>query len=239
MGVVGMIAGMLRVKNEARWIEAVLSAALEACNHVFVMDDSSTDDTVSICRQFRARVTVLPSPFKGLDEARDKNWLLGRILALGAPGWILAIDGDEQLRNPEAILKAILSGASECYALQVLYLWDRRDQMRTDGVYGRFWRPSLFRVRPGDSFPTTRNGGNFHCGNVPKEFSSSVRSEAQLLHFGYMEAEDRRRKFDWYNQQDPNNETEQRYLHVIQGDAGGPAVQLTLRHAGPLTLGAI
>jgi glycosyltransferase involved in cell wall biosynthesis len=230
-----MIAGMMRIKNEARWIETVLRAAVQACDQVFILDDNSTDDTVEICRR-QPKVTVYSSPFTGLDEARDKNWLLTRIRAAMAPGWILAIDGDEEVRDPEAILKSVASGVSECYALQVLYLWNRRDQMRIDGVYGRFWRPSLFRLRPTDSFRTTPNGGNFHCGNVPKEFAASRRCEAQLLHFGYMEAQDRRRKFDWYNQHDPNNELEQRYLHVIQGDPGGPAPQVMLRHAGPLTL---
>ncbi len=234
-----MIAGMLRIKDESRWIGTVLRAALAACDHVFVMDDHSTDDTVHICRSFMSKVTVLPSPFAGLDEARDKSWLLNKIREVMAPGWILAIDGDEELINPEAIVKSVLSGASECYALQVLYLWDKREQVRTDGVYGRFWRPSLFRVRAGDAFKITRSGGNFHCGNVPGGFENSTRSEAQLLHFGYMEAADRKRKFAWYNQHDPGNVLEDGYRHMIQGDPDGPPAQAKLRHAGPLSLAAI
>jgi glycosyltransferase involved in cell wall biosynthesis len=232
-----MITGMLRVKNEARWIETVLRSALEACAQIFVMDDHSSDETVTLCRRF-SKVTVYPSPFEGLDEARDKNWLLCRIREVQAPAWILAIDGDEELKNPDAIWKSITSDLSECYALQVLYLWDRPDQVRTDGVYGRFWRPSLFRVRPTDTFQTTPNGGNFHCGNVPQGFSRSLRSDAKLLHFGYMEAADRRRKFDWYNQHDPSNKLEDGYRHMIQGDADGPSAQVTLRHAGPFKLGS-
>jgi hypothetical protein len=53
-----------------------------------------------------------------------------------------------------------------------------------------------------------------------------------------MHAEDRRRKFDWYNLKDPNNLVEDQYRHMIQGDAGGPPPHMKLRHAGPLKLEA-
>lgn len=230
---------MLRVKNEARWIRSVIQSALAVCERVYVMDDCSSDETAEICRSFGNDVTVYSSPFNGLDESRDKNWLLDRIRHQGAD-WVLAIDGDELLLDPSCVVDAVENGAAHCYSLRVLYLWDRRDRVRTDGVYGRFWRPSLFRLRQNDSFRSTRNGGNFHCGNVPQEFSGiQNRCPARLLHFGYMDAADRKRKFEWYNQHDPENLAEDCYRHMIQGDPGGPAAQLTLRHAGPLTLDTI
>ena len=52
------------------------------------------------------------------------------------------------------------------------------------------------------------------------ELANSRRSEVRLLHFGYMHASDRRRKFDWYNENDPNNLIEDQYVHMIQGDKG-------------------
>jgi hypothetical protein len=180
---------------------------------------------------------VYCSTFSTLDEARDKNWLLDMIRLGGETEWVLAIDGDEVLGNPEAVRASVASGAAESYALRVLYLWNRPDQMRTDGVYSRFWRPSLFRLRHDVLFRATANGGNFHCGNVPQELAPRAqRSDAFLLHYGYMNPSDRRRKFDWYNQQDPANQVEDGYRHIIQGDPGGPPAGLHLRHAGPLTL---
>ena len=238
LGLVGTVklAGMLRIKNEARWIREVLESALRVCDQVFVMDDHSTDDTREICSSLPG-VALYGSPFEGLDEARDKNWLFG-LIQRSHPEWVLAIDGDELLMEPDhsKIRESVNGGGSDCYALRVLYLWDRTDQVRTDGVYGRFWRPSLFRLRPGDSFCATRNGGNFHCGNVPQEFLSSARCNARLLHFGYMDAADRKRKFEWYNQNDPHNLVEDCYRHMVQGDPGGPAAHFQLRHAGPLSL---
>lgn len=231
-----MIVAMLRVKNEARWIGEVLEAALQVCSEAFIMDDHSTDETPEVCRSFGARAHVLSSFFDGLDETRDKNWLIDQV-QLNAPGaWVLAIDGDEMLENPKAIEKTVASGHSDCYALRVLYLWNRRDRVRVDGVYGRFWRPSLFRLKYGARYRATGNGANFHCGNVPAEFGVSSRSSAKLLHFGYMDVKDRQRKFAWYNENDPNNRLEDSYRHMVQGDPGGPSAAAHLRHAGPIEL---
>jgi glycosyltransferase involved in cell wall biosynthesis len=239
------IVGMMRIKNEARWIRAVLESALRVCERVYVLDDHSSDGTFDICQQFQDRVLIYSSAFHNLDEARDKNWML-EVIRLGTNAeWVLAIDGDELLMDHDELIATAESGRADCYALRVLYLWDRKDQVRTDGVYGRFWRPSLFRLGTGESraqgsFCTTRNGGNFHCGNVPSELlHNSGRSEVRLLHFGYMSALDRRRKFDWYNQNDPNNVIEDQYVHMIQGDNGGPPAHLQLKHAGPLELAAL
>jgi glycosyltransferase involved in cell wall biosynthesis len=233
------IVSMMRIKNEARWIRAVLQSALQVSERVYVLDDHSTDGTFDLCQQFGDRVRVFSSSFHGLDESRDKNWMLD-VIRLGTKAeWVLAIDGDELLVDHAKLLATAESGQADCYALRVLYLWNRKDQVRTDGVYGRFWRPSLFRLRAQGSFRTTRNGGNFHCGNVPSELGHCCRSEVRLLHFGYMHARDRRRKFDWYNEKDPNNAIEDNYRHMIQGDQDGPPADLELKHAGPLELAAL
>ena len=231
------IVGMMRVKNEARWIRAVLESALQVCERIYVLDDHSTDGTFDRCQQAGERVLVYSSAFHSLDEARDKNWMLEVIRLATNAEWVLAIDGDELLVDHEQLIATAESGRADCYALRVLYLWDRKDQVRTDGVYGRFWRPSLFRLGAKGSFRSTRNGGNFHCGNVPGDLlAKSQRSDVRLLHFGYMDARDRRRKFDWYNENDPNNAIEDQYRHMIQGDQGGPPANVQLKHAGPLEL---
>ncbi len=232
-----MIAGMLRIKNEARWIARVIASILPLCERVIVMDDHSDDGTPEICAGFD-QVTVLPSPFTGLDEARDKQWLLGHAMEL-RPKWILCIDGDEELEPGAADrIGAVLQQSRPCaYSLRVAYLWDSPDQVRTDGVYGRFYRPSLFYASPASHFCSTGNGGNFHCGNVPWSGIPARILNATLLHYGYMERADRIRKYEWYNQRDPGNRCEDFYRHMVVGDLF-PA-DATFRHGGPLTLEAL
>lgn len=227
---------MLRVKNEARWLERVIRSIQPLCNPIYVFDDHSTDGTQGIA--VRLGCILLPSPFEGLDESRDKNYMLNHAYQNGQTGkWVLAIDGDEEL---EAAGQAKLAGLFlatrfESIGFRVLYLWDSADQVRTDGVYGKFSRPSAFKLRPGLRFVATSHGGHFHCGNVPNQSLENYGpSDVCLLHYGYIDRAERIRKFKWYNTNDPNNEYEDQYRHTVIGDLF-PA-ESRFKHAGPLQL---
>lgn len=228
------IIAALRVKNEARWIERCLNSILPLCDLVIVMDDHSDDDTLFRC-QSMPRVNAFESQFYGLNEARDKNHLLA-IVEKQNPDWILAIDGDEMLApgSMEGLNRA-MEGESPCLSLRVRYLWDREDQVRTDGVYGDFHRESVFRP-DGSRFYGDGSGVNFHCGNVPAVIRQkrTVLSDVSLLHFGYLHRADRERKYAWYNAHDPNNSREDWYRHVCIGDLF-PA-ESKFAHGGPLRL---
>lgn len=230
-----MNLGILRVKNEARWIARCVSSIMPVCQRVLVMDDHSTDDTREICRAIPG-VDVLESPFTGTDEARDKNWLLTHAMDL-KPEWIVAIDGDEMLGPgaAEALLKEMDSATVPCLSLRVWYLWNSEDHVRTDGVYGDFHRESVFRPN-GQKFTVNPGSPNFHCGNVPYGCRQKRRvlRDVPLLHFGYMHREDRERKFAFYNAADPGNEREDTYRHVAIGDLF-PA-NSKFKHGGPLKL---
>ena len=129
-----MTVGMLRVKNEARWIERSVTSILPLCDRVLVMDDHSTDDTAKLCAALPG-VEVLESPFTGLDETRDKNWLLEQARSAD---WIVMIDGDEMLKPgcADIFREAMQRRDVPSVSMRILYLWDREDQVRMDGVYG-------------------------------------------------------------------------------------------------------
>lgn len=231
-----MIYGMMRIKNEARWIRRVLASIEPACEKIVILDDHSEDDTVQICRTFE-KVEILESPFKGLDETRDKNFLLTKMEKIASPSdYILAIDGDEELApgGQEEITALAEAGAADAYRFQILYLWDRHDQIRIDGVYANFRRASMFRLKPGARFGSI-NGGGFHCGNTAGA-TTIADCNVRLLHFGYASREDRIRKFEWYNARDkwPIPAAEDGYRHMVIGDLLPP--QTKTKWAGPLTL---
>src|SRR5207248_6859877 len=117
-------------------------------------------------------VRVIESGFTGLDEARDKNALLTHLGNSGAD-WVLWIDGDEVLERsgPDTIRKTVGTAPGvAAFSLTIAYLWGDANHVRVDGVYGRFARPSLFRLSGQRfahlRFPATEAGGNLHCGNV-------------------------------------------------------------------------
>jgi GT2 family glycosyltransferase len=212
----------LRVKNEAAHFGDVLSRALRLCDRAYVFDDHSTDATVEICRAFSDRVEVFESPFAGLDEARDKNYLLGKVVE-AEPTWVLWIDGDEVLERsgPDALRDAAARHPdAAAFSLWIAYLWDSADQVRVDGIFGRFRRPSFFRLAgqplPRLRFPSAGPGPNLHCGNVPLGLvGRRLDSNVRLKHYGYMTEEQRWEKYRWYNRIDPNNQVEDRYRHVV------------------------
>jgi glycosyltransferase involved in cell wall biosynthesis len=212
----------MRIKNEASHIREVLTQALRLCQRAFVFDDHSSDDTVSICRSFGESVTVFPSPFEGLDEARDKNFLLERITQEN-PEWVLWIDGDEVLEStgPAQIQAAVAQSATAAaWYMRIAYLWDDPSQVRVDGLFGGFRRLSLFRMRDQPlsrlTFRSTGHGGNFHCGNVPHGLVGEHRDlPVRLKHYGYLTKQQRMNKYAFYTSADPGNQLEDNYRHVL------------------------
>lgn len=101
-----------------------------------MFDDHPTDETPALCRSFGERVTVFPSPFEGVDQTRDKNYLLEKIIAAN-PEWFLWIDGDEVLERsgPEQLQRAAGHGRDvAAYSLRIAYLWNDSQHIRVDGV---------------------------------------------------------------------------------------------------------
>jgi Glycosyl transferase family 2 len=228
------VIGAMRIKNEARWIKRSIESQLDACNKILVLDDGSTDGTQDIVRSFGDRCVLIQSPFEGVNEGRDKNFILKHLVAAN-PAWVLWIDGDETLERGGGygLLREMSDSVACVYSMRVMYLWDNENLVRTDGVYGQFRRPSLFRVmgQPVDKlfFSTGGDGPNFHCGNVPQGLVGSVlMSTTRIKHFGYLDWAERQRKYEWYNKIDPNNDAEDCYRHIIEmpgaRHAPGPTV---------------
>lgn len=234
---------MLRIHNEARWIKEVIQSTFQLCDRVFILDDHSTDGTLDIIRNIDPRVIVIESPFTGLNESRDKNYLYDQIIANCRPEWILCIDGDEVLEGPagEAIRKTIAQYPEvDSWALKIEFLWDEPITVRADRIYSDFWRPSLFRPFhevPGkpdsrtllkefrfQSTPfgrtTATDKPNLHCSSVPQRLIHGFkRIPARLKHYGYMQRAWRVAKLDYYTSIDWENPAEDCYRHMCQGDA--------------------
>jgi glycosyltransferase involved in cell wall biosynthesis len=237
--------GVMRIKNEARWIGRVIEAQLPLVEKLYIFDDHSGDETLEICSSYE-KVQVFRSPFDDLDESRDKQWLLDQLISdlpwaeinADSPHWVLALDGDEILDRdgPRRLPEIVEQMRSNVYSVRILYLWDEYDRIRIDGVYRQFHRPSVFRlINPNFRYISTPfgSGANLHCSSIPQEYlGHAVPCSVNVLHLGYMLREDRLRKYEWYNRIDPRNEGEDEYRHMVIGDLFPEWVHL--KHAGPL-----
>lgn len=242
--------GMMNVRNEEEWIEDVVKAILPICDRVFIFDDHSIDRTPHICQGMGPRVRVYGSKFSSgiVDITRDKNFIYEKVLRhcgpeflnQDSPYWVIAIDGDEVLMpgGAEELVKDVTKTEAPSIGFQVLYLWDRPDQVRVDRVYSNLVRPSVFQIiNPAFKFRATSFGGNCHCPNVPPDLIHNFyTSNAKLKHFGYLRKEQRLAKWRHYNLVDPNNEVEDYYRHIVQGDVEEVPVDMVCKHAGPMEL---
>lgn len=245
------IAVMMRVKNEARWIDRCINSVIPlAGENVYVMDDESTDDTLEIARATGVNVYSDPFPGESLDETRDKEWLLTQVKAACDPDWILCIDGDEELEPDGAqMIREVLQTAHpdvQVFALNFLFLWDSVDQIRVDGRFSSLGRESLFRAKETGihfrSYYESKDGGDpkchvgLHCGNAPVTDGRKSPINVNLLHYGYILREDRIRKYNWYRSIDPDNPYEDNYRHIVLGDLPELPATLKLPLGGPLKL---
>lgn len=87
-----LVSASLIVRNEAERLQACLESIEPLVDEIVVVDTGSTDQTVSIARDFSAKVRLYFHPW-------EDNFGATRNLSLGycQGDWILSIDGDEVL----------------------------------------------------------------------------------------------------------------------------------------------
>jgi len=95
------LAGITRVRNESLIIDDTIKHFLQHCEHIFLYDDCSTDDTVQ--RAERAggdRITVVRGDEwrinRVAEETRHRGMMLDMARNSGAQ-WVLCFDADERL----------------------------------------------------------------------------------------------------------------------------------------------
>ena len=129
---------MYRVKNEERWIQKSLESISDLCSKIVILDDGSTDNTVEVCQSFSNVVDIYQQKDLQIDEHRDRTRLLKMALDQD-PDYLLTMDGDEVIlpTSKDILLEEInvLYPQKFMFQFQFLYMWDKFNQYRYDGLY--------------------------------------------------------------------------------------------------------
>lgn len=197
------IVGMMCVKNEARWIADVLRG-MWFCHRILLMDDHSTDGTVSIAEMF-SNVEVLPSPFLDYDEPRNNTWLLKKVAGL-EPDWVMHTMGDEVVEFDTWIkIQPLLHDPDySTIRFRVINLWDGIFMARTDGQWAKREADTLWRW---SHRSLTYTG--MHCG-LPDGFEIRPHPDARLVpnatlrHYGYCSRTLRQEAYYFFMARDKN-----------------------------------
>ncbi len=225
------IAGVMRVRNEARYIGMALRSLEPVADVVAVLDNESEDATAEICRGFD-HVAGVARGWKSVDSTRDFN----RILELGlrwSPDWILKLDGDEQVEDGAGTVLRDLCRRPGLAIINLLYYhyWDDERTIRVDGPYSPHinWNPRLFNISRQEAsrlrYPTTRHGGNEFVPQYPNGLvGREILADAVVWHYGHLDPEERREKFEFYTRLDPTHAPLGLFDHIVS-----PARRLRVR----------
>ena len=206
-----MICTVMRVKDEAPYIERAISSLLPLCGEIIVLDDGSTDATPDIVRSFDS-VRYIRQDDLPMDEGRDRSLLFRKALEL-EPAWIFTLDGDEELplRSCEQMVKAMKNAPIEVnvFRLHFLVMWGEDEyceQNKFIWPQDRMFRVSAMTDRDYNFFSAFHN--NLHCGCIPKP--KMVPYNRQILnafikYWGYESMAACQKKIDFYEANDPMN----------------------------------
>lgn len=205
------VVAACRVKDGAQYMERTLEGVSKIADEIVVLVSKlTTDNTKEICKKFSKVVLVEDDTDDqpGARESDSRNHVL-QMAYSRHPDWIYCFDHDEvpeermaaklpQLtnpRNPEILL----------WAFPIVQLWNREDQRRVDGLWGRFWQGRMFRALPGLKIANSNN--LIHCGSHPS-FSPEHcgTSLVKIAHYGNVDPAVRKRKYDRYTKIDTDKD---------------------------------
>jgi glycosyltransferase involved in cell wall biosynthesis len=86
-----MLSVLILTKNSERYIYYVLKKVIKIADEIIIIDGGSTDNTISILKNFP--VKIFYKPFRGFGE--DRTFALSK----ASGDWICFIDSDEILTN--------------------------------------------------------------------------------------------------------------------------------------------
>lgn len=132
-----MISLCTFVKNEEHCLEHMLSRIAEHVNEIVIVDTGSTDATMQVAKKFDARIYEVG--FTDFGKMRTLTAHLAR------EPWVLMLDADETLENPEALVDLANDAEVEAYAFPRKRWLDLGMQHQTETEAYPDWQVRFFR----------------------------------------------------------------------------------------------
>lgn len=197
------------VRNEEhRYLRQALETHRPWIDRAVIIDDGSTDHTVALCQEMLEGIplTLIVNPaslFADEVSLRKQQW--ETTVATG-PEWILNLDADEILTTDfGAVRNQLLGGTEDAIYFRLFDMWSdthyREDQYWQAHAY---YLPFLVRYRPEWTYEWKETPQ--HCGRFPltiQHFAYGCHSP-RVKHYGWARAEDRIRKYERYQELDPD-----------------------------------
>jgi hypothetical protein len=187
------IFGFLQVRNEVNTghLERFLRWNAELFDHLFAIDDASSDGTVEVLENYGATV-LRNSHSQFRDENNNKQRLLELIQVHGEEGdAILWLDSDEVLyasrSELEELIKTSFSAGFDSISLNHLNLWRSESFYRLDDSFNSLQPVRIWQLSEKLRFLTD---GGLHSLTHPLGLKSTLHSlDFPVVHFGFASLE--------------------------------------------------
>jgi glycosyltransferase involved in cell wall biosynthesis len=218
------------VKNEMeRYLPLAVEHLLTYVDEVRVLDDGSTDGSFEYLSA-KTGVEVLrnPGPHFFEHEGRARQNLLNFVFQ-AKPDYVLGIDADEFVGDPEKIRAAIDQEGRDVYLLTLVEAWKVGPggiSIRIDGLWGPRKVPMLYRAP--SLWPPRRGMGEadwriqdkqLACGREPlaviKGAGRAPLIDTHIFHFGWTRESEREARAERYFVHDQGRFHQDRHLRSI------------------------
>jgi len=218
-----LIAGM-RIKwtQKEAPLGNVLDGVMRFADGIVIVDNEMSKEDRAIVDRHPGVLKVVET--KGLDERRDRNILIDLARERGGD-WMISVDADEIFEDKfdRAYVERLMRPPWPqmlSYCFHWYTFWNTTNQWRVDGTFGGIAGARMFRLTPGLKIVLGNEQG-FHCGNIPNHPPEFVRwTNVRIKHYGYIDPEERKRKYQWYEKNDTDKRPEliggTNYSHLIQ-----------------------
>lgn len=192
------------VRNEGdRYLKKALMQHKPFINSAVIIDDASTDDTITICKEVLSGIPLKivenkESRFFNEITLRKQQW---EETIKTNPDWILNLDSDEIIESSFLTQLEIITN-QQMYDAAYFRLYDmwNNSHYREDQYWyaHRTYRPFLVRFKPTDKCVWKETAQ--HCGRFPLNISQYKHfySTVKIQHFGWSTGKDRKEKYERY-----------------------------------------
>lgn len=201
---------MIVHNEEKRYLERVLNAAKKYADSFVIIDDASTDNTVAICEKILEdkKYKIIKnekSLFKEEYKLRTLQW---KETIKEKPDWILFLDADEEFEEEfNTKVKILVENKDiDAYCFRLYDMWNENSYRADENWNPEIYRPFLIRYQPNYKYKFKKT--NQHCGRMPANVLhlSYAESIYRIKHYGWMNPEDRKLKYERYKKLDPEGE---------------------------------
>lgn len=229
------IIAVLCVYNEALNIDHCLNHIENYVDQIIILDDGSTDNTLSIAKSHpKVTKTIRVKHKTKWDERKNRERILKKAFqsSKSSNPWALCIDADERfetrfLKDLRKIVEKY-SNYNNVFTVHFRELWDDPSHYRSDGVWGEKIKALLFKLQKKMTF----NYQQEH--HIPWYYQELAGKEYpldyNLYHLKMIKPKDRQKRADLYNKLDPNKEMQPIGYDYLTDTIGLKLIKITKTH---------